>query len=53
MLLEFTVSLPNGDSFKERVEAADETAGRVILEEKHGVGCCPYPCKVIMVPGSN
>ncbi len=50
MLLEFTVSLPNGDSFKERVEAADETEGRAILEAKHGVGSCPYPCKVIIVP---
>jgi hypothetical protein len=53
MLLEFTVSLPNGDSFKERVEAVDEAAGRAALEAKHGTGCCPYPCKVIFVPQSN
>jgi hypothetical protein len=53
MLLEFTVVLPNGDSFKKRVEAADETAGRIIVEAEHGTGTCPYPCKVIFVPGSN
>ena len=53
MLLEFSVVLPNGDSFKERVEAADETAGRIIVEAKHGVGTCPYPCKVVFTPGSN
>lgn len=53
MLMEFTVSLPNGDSFKEKVEAADEAAGRAILEAKHGVGCCPYPCKVVFVPKPN
>ncbi len=50
MLLEFTVSLPNGDNFKERVEAEDEAEGRAILEAKHGAGCCPFPCKVIFVP---
>jgi len=53
MLLEFTVSLPSGDSFKERVEAENEDAGRVILEAKHGTGCCPYPCKVILVPTNS
>ena len=53
MLLEFTVVLPNGDSFKEKVEAVDEAAGRAIVEGKHGSGTCPYPCKVIFVPGSN
>ena len=52
MLLEFTVSLPNGDSFKERVEVANEDEGRALLEAKHGVGCCPYPCKVIVQPAS-
>lgn len=52
LLLEFTISMPNGDSFKERVEAVDENEGRAILEAKHGVGTCPYPCKVIAVPPS-
>jgi hypothetical protein len=50
MLLEFTVSLPNGDSFKERIEVETEAEGRSILEAKHGVGTCPYPCKVVYVP---
>lgn len=47
MTLEFTVTLPNGESFKERVEADNELAGKAILEDKHGKGTCPYPCKVI------
>lgn len=47
MILEFTVSLPNGDSFKEKVTAANETEGRAILEAKYGVGTVPYSCKVI------
>jgi hypothetical protein len=52
MLLEFTISLPNGDSFKERVEVANEAEGKALLEAKHGVGTCPYPCKVIFTPGA-
>jgi len=48
MILEFTVSLPDGDNFKERVEdVADEAEGKAILEAKYGEGTVPYPCKVI------
>jgi hypothetical protein len=50
MLLEFTVELPDGSSFVERVDAADETAGIALLEAKYVEGCCPYPCKAIFVP---
>jgi hypothetical protein len=52
MLLEFTVELPDGSSFKERVEVENEAAGIAILEAKYVEGCCPYPCKVIFVPPS-
>jgi len=47
MILEFTVSLSNGDSFKEKVTASNEAEGRAILEAKYGVGTVPYSCKVI------
>jgi hypothetical protein len=52
MLLEFTVELPDGTHFMERVEAENETAGIAILEAKYVEGCCPYPCKAIFVPPS-
>lgn len=47
MILEFTVSLPNGDSFKEKITASDENEGRSILEAKYGPGTVPYSCKVM------
>lgn len=47
MVLEFTVALPNGDRFKEKVTAANESEGRALLEAKYGSGTVPYPCKVI------
>jgi hypothetical protein len=50
MLLEFTVELPDGSSFMEKVEAASEAEGIVLLETKYVEGCCPYPCKVVFVP---
>jgi hypothetical protein len=52
MLLEFTVELPDGSSFIEKVEAASEAEGIVLLETKYVEGCCPYPCKVVFVPPS-
>ena len=52
MLLEFTVELPDGASFMERVEAATEAEGIAMLEAKYVEGCCPYPCKAIFVPPS-
>ena len=52
MLLEFTVELPDGSSFMERVEAASEAEGIAILEAKYVEGCAPYPCKAIFVPPS-
>jgi hypothetical protein len=52
MLLEFTVELPDGSSFVEKVEAASEAEGIVLLETKYVEGCCPYPCKVVFVPPS-
>jgi len=52
MLLEFTVELPDGTHFMERVEAANEVEGIATLEAKYVEGCCPYPCKVIFVPTS-
>jgi hypothetical protein len=47
MVLEFTVALPDGENFKEKVTAANESEGRAILEAKYGVGTVPYSCKVI------
>jgi len=52
MLLEFTVELPDGSSFMEKVEADSEAEGIVLLETKYVEGCCPYPCKVVFVPPS-
>jgi len=52
MLLEFTVELPDGTHFMERVEAASEAEGIALLEAKYVEGCCPYPCKAIFVPPS-
>lgn len=51
MLLEFTIVLPDGEAFKEKVEAENEAEGKTLLEDKYGAGTVPYPCKVVYTPG--